>query len=376
MKRLRGFFLLGVLVISFLSGGALQGLAKPSKTQNVVLVTLDGLRWQELFYGADEQLINKESGGVANVAGLKAKYWRDTPEERRLALLPFFWKVLAKQGQIFGNVRKGSVVKVTNGMNFSYPGYNEILTGVPDPRINSNEKRPNPNLNVLEWLHQRPRYRDRVAAFCSWDVFPYILNRERSGLYVNAGPEPVLISPSTERLDLLNHLVSETPALWEGVRYDAFTFYSALEYLKIRKPKVLYIAFDETDERAHEGRYDLYLDTAHRIDTYLEQLWKTLQSLSQYRGKTTLILTTDHGRGDTPADWRNHGAQVKGAEYIWIALLGPDIPPLGERSNTPPLTQSQIAGTLADLLGEDFCSAVPQAGKPLSRGERNPLSRR
>lgn len=368
MRGLRWWFLLGASITVFFTGGFRPALANPLKTQNVVLVTLDGLRWQELFYGADEQLINKESGGVADIAGLKARYWRNTPEERREALFPFFWNILAKQGQVFGNVRKGSIVKVTNGMNFSYPGYNEILTGVPDPRINSNEKRPNPNLNVLEWLHQKPRYKNRVAAFCSWDVFPYILNQERSGLYVNAGPEPVHISPLTERLDLLNHLISETPVLWEGVRYDAFTFYAALEYLKTRKPQVLYIAFDETDERAHEGRYDLYLDTAHRMDTYLEMLWKTLQSLPQYRGKTALIITTDHGRGDTPADWRNHGAQVKGAEYIWVALIGPDITPLGERSDTPALTQSQIAGTLADLLGEDFCSAVPQAGKPIPRG--------
>ena len=29
----------------------------PQKTENVFLVTLDGLRWQELFYGADSLLV-------------------------------------------------------------------------------------------------------------------------------------------------------------------------------------------------------------------------------------------------------------------------------------------------------------------------------
>ena len=37
---------------------------RPRKTENVLLITFDGLRWQELFYGADPRLMNKEQGGV------------------------------------------------------------------------------------------------------------------------------------------------------------------------------------------------------------------------------------------------------------------------------------------------------------------------
>src|SRR5262249_27221449 len=152
---------------------------------------LDGFRWQEMFRGADEALMNREDGGVADVEGLKKEFWRETPEARREVLLPFFWTVVARQGQLFGNADRGSLARVTNGRNFSYPGYNEILTGAADPRIDSNDKRPNPNISVLEWLNDKPSYRGRVAAFGTWDVFPYILNRERSGLYVNAGWDPI-----------------------------------------------------------------------------------------------------------------------------------------------------------------------------------------
>ena len=81
----------------------------------------------------------------------------------------------------------GSEVRVTNGHNFSYPGYNELLSGKADPRVDSNDKKPNPNVTVLEWLNGRDPYRGKVAAFCSWDVFPWIINRERSGVLVNAG---------------------------------------------------------------------------------------------------------------------------------------------------------------------------------------------
>ncbi|MCS6859599.1 MAG: sulfatase-like hydrolase/transferase [Abditibacteriales bacterium] len=351
--------LLGVVVIG-------QGAGAPRRTQNVILITFDGLRWQEVFYGADEALMNKENGGVEDAGALKKAFWRDTPEARRAALLPFFWGVIAQQGQVFGNVNKGSAVKVTNGKNFSYPGYNEILAGFPDDRIDSNAKRPNPNVTVLEWLNQRSPYRHRVAAFCSWDVFPFIINRERSGVFVNAAHEPVQDGKLTERQELLNRLMSEITPPWEGVRWDALTFYSALEYLKKHKPRVLYIAFDETDDYAHAGRYDRYLESAHRTDAFIKTLWETLQAMPEYRGTTSLVLTTDHGRGGAPTEWKGHGANVKGAENIWIAVLGPDTPALGERTNVATVTQSQVAATVAALLGEDYCAAVPQAGKPIA----------
>ncbi len=101
----------------------------------------------------------------------------ETPEIRRKELLPFIWNVIAKNGQLFGNANAGSEAKVTNGRNFSYPGYNEIFTGCADPKIDSNERGPNGNVTVLEWLNGQDDFHRRVAAFGSWDVFPYILNQ-------------------------------------------------------------------------------------------------------------------------------------------------------------------------------------------------------
>src|SRR5262249_1202295 len=143
--------------------------------------TTDGLRWQEVFGGADEALMNKERGGVQNLDRLRKDYWRETPEARREALLPFTWGVIGRQGQPYGNRWKGSTSRVTNGFNISYPGYSEIFCGLADPRIDSNIKRPNPNVNVLEWLHGKDAYKGRIAAFTSWDVFPHVLNTRRSG---------------------------------------------------------------------------------------------------------------------------------------------------------------------------------------------------
>ncbi|WP_020468308.1 alkaline phosphatase family protein [Zavarzinella formosa] len=335
------------------------------KTENVIFVMLDGLRWQDVYTGAEEDLLNKERGGVANVADTKKQFWREKPEERRQVLLPFLWNTVAKEGQLFGNHQKQSVVSVTNGMCFSYPGYNEILCGFPDPKVNSNAKILNRNVTVLEWLHNKPEFKSKVAAFTSWDVFPFIINTERSGIPVNSGMKPLTGVEQTDEVKLLNRLIVENPFVGETTRHDALTYHAARIYLKQKKPRVLFVSFDETDEHAHAGRYDRVLGSAHKADGLIRDLWETAQGMPEYKGKTTLIISTDHGRGGPPLEWKNHSAKIKGAEFIWAGILGPDTQPLGEREKTDPQTQSQIAATLAASLGFDYCKDVPQAGKPL-----------
>jgi hypothetical protein len=75
-------------------------------------------------------------------------------------------------------------------------------------------------------------------------------------------------------------------------------------------------------------------------------------------------LLCDHGRGATVLDWIDHSKKITGAERIWMAVLGPDTPPMGVRSDVS-VTQSQIAATIAALLGEDFCTTSERVAKPL-----------
>ena len=134
---------------------------------------------------------------------------------------------------------------------------------------------------------------------------------------------------------------------------------------KHNKPRLTFVGFGETDEWAHAGRYDHYLTAAHHVDDFVRRLWDLAQSMPQYHGKTTFIITADHGRGSGPEDWKNHGEKVVGAEGDWIAVIGPDTPALGERTQTEPHTQSQIAATIAALLSEDYQAAYPKAGAPI-----------
>lgn len=359
MTRLR-------IVLAFaivLAGLAVAPAQQRPAVSNVFLVTLDGLRWQELFGGLQAEMLTKDAGGVAAAAPVEQRFGGTTPEQRREKLLPFFWNVLAKQGQVFGDPSRHSAARVTNGLLFSYPGYNEILSGFPDPRVDSNDRIPNPNVTVLEWLNQRPGFTGRVAAFASWELLPWIVNEKRSGIHANGDGAPIA-SPKTERDRLLNDFAADLPPYWGATRFDAPTGFGALEYLRTRRPRVLYVMLGETDEWAHGRRYDLYLDAAFRNDRFIRRLWEAAQGMPEYRGRTALIVTTDHGRGDTPADWTSHGQKVPAADRIWIGVLGPGIPALGLRSGVN-VTQSQIAATLAALLGEDYAGAQPRAAPPL-----------
>jgi hypothetical protein len=348
--------------------GAQTGPIHSRKTQNVFLIVSDGLRWQEIFTGADSLLMNEEHGGIwENADTLRRAFWRATPAERRAALFPFLWGTVARSGQLIGNQFDGSIAHVANGLAFSYPGYNEMLTGSPDPRINANDFGPNPNVTVFEWLNAKPDLHGQVAVYGTWSTFKDIFNEGRSHLPMWVGWDPPYAgSALTARQRLFNELYASTIRFDDETNYDEFMQIPLLERLASAHPRVVFVGYGETDNWAHAGRYDLVLRSAHAFDQYVEQLWNTVQSVPSYKGRTTFIITCDHGRGSGLVDWKEHGVDQKGSDNIWIAVIGPDTPPLGERTNIAPVIQAQIAATMAALLGKDYPHEVPSAAPPIS----------
>jgi hypothetical protein len=335
------------------------------KTRAVVLIVLDGFRWQEVFDGAEHDLMDAKHGGAQDTAQLRKDFWRDTPAEGRETLLPFLWTVVAKQGQIYGNQHKGSAAQVTNGFKFSYPGYNEMATGVPDPRINSNEFGQNPNPTVFEWLNNQPEFHNQVAIFGTWDTFNDIFRAKQSGVLVRAGWNLPWAEQLTPREQLLKKLYETSTRVEGDDAPDSFTHEDLLDYLQTHSPRALFVGYGETDDWAHAGKYDLVLQAAHEDDQRIAELWNTMQAKPEYHGHVTFIVTCDHGRGNGLKLWRDHDKNIVGAENIWIAVIGPDTPAAGEMANVPRVTQSQIGATIAELLGQDYGASVPQAAEPL-----------
>jgi hypothetical protein len=336
---------------------ALLLAAEPPRTRNIILVTADGLRWQDLFHGIDPLLAREKSASMdPSDKDADARRRRFATRE---TLAPFFWTTLAKNGLVLTDV------SVTNAYRVSYPGYSEILTGrASDDVVTGNIPVQQPNETVLEFLKRKLAVpAARIALFSSWDHFHFIAEHTPGTIFINAGHED---SPSSPNLSRLQH-IALTPS--DEARHDAFTFEMALEYLQSAKPRVLDISFDETDDWAHAKRYDRVLDMISATDGFLNRLWTTLQSMPEYRNATTLIVTSDHGRGSTLADWSGHGSKVPGADKIWIAILGPDTPAAGEVATHA--EQRDIAPTIIKLLGlnpADYRGAtghpIPAAFKP------------
>jgi hypothetical protein len=365
-----------LVVFGFVLIGCSQGTAQTNdsnssnrKSRNVIFVTWDGFRWQEFFGGAQQVYLSKDAG-VDKVEAVTKQYWRESEVERREVLLPFIWSTLAKQGQIFGDQSRHAPARLENKHKFSYPGYNEMFSGFADDvRIDSNKKVPNPNVTVLEFLNRQPGFAGKVGAVATWDVFPSILNEERSGIYVHAGTVPIPSSSPTDRESMLNEMIADAVVLWQGNQIDVITMQAAREYFLKQKPRVLFVGLGETDEWGHGRRYDRYLHAANRADDFVRKIWELVQSLPDYQDQTTLIISPDHGRGSTIRDWTDHGEKIEGAEYIWLAVLGPDTPPLGVRSDVE-VTLSQVAATLAEAVGENFCASSPRSAKALPNALR------
>jgi predicted AlkP superfamily pyrophosphatase or phosphodiesterase len=352
----KNFIICLTLLISLPSAQPVKKDSTPPLTikpaENLFIITIDGFRWQELFSGADPLLINDETC-TPDTATMKMMYWEEEAAARRKKLLPFFWNVLAKKGQLYGNRQYNNQVNTANIYTFSYPGYNEIFTGNTDILVASNKKKKNSNKNILEYLNAKEAYKGKVVAFTSWDVFPFILNEERSGLLINSGYENMGHTSATHAQQMIDKVQTEAVNEKSGTRYDQLTFLTAKEYLQKNKPKVLFLGLGETDEYAHHGRYDLYLQQANKVDKMLEELWHWVQSSPAYKDNTTFLITTDHGRG-TNQKWTSHSTFIKGSSQTWLAMIGPGIEPLGEIKQAQQLYQQQLASLMASLLGESF----------------------
>lgn len=347
--------------------GIVSGLATVANCQhnepNVVLITLDGFRWQELFEGADSiLLLNKQATRDERAMA----YWHSDTSIRRKILMPFVWSEIAENGQLLGNRNFNNRVDCDNPHWFSYPGYNEMLTGFIDRRIRSNDKIRNPNMTVFEYISKQHGYANSAAAFGTWGVFPYIFREDSSQIHVNAGDDVAVTDNDslTEREMLLNELQALLPnAVTE--RHDVFTSFFAIEYMKRKHPKAVFIGLDETDSYAHGGMYDQYLVAANRSDALVKKIWMFIQSEPFYKDNTTLIITTDHGRGrgykGDKFNWRSHGRLAFGSGEVWVAAIGPGIPAAGEIKTTDRTTLSQVASTVAAVLGLDYSNARPVA---------------
>lgn len=322
----------------------LAAVAAPAYAQepppSLILVTIDGYRWEELFRGADPALVTDER--------YRARYV-DVPD-RAAALTPFLLS-FAQTGALIGNRDANSCARVANDFWFSYPGYAEMLAGRPNPRVRYNAAVPNDDVTVLERLARRPEFAGQVRVFAEWKTMRAILNEERSGLSIFTTPD--YEAP---------HDPQVIPAA-RAARADP--------------PRVLYVALGDTDNRAHEGDYDAYLAAASEADAFLREIWEAYQANPRTVGRTTMIVTVDHGRGAAENDrWTGHGSgrwrgiivpglRHVGSDAIFIAARGPNVVSADAYTMENCATLGQVAGTILAALGLLGEEGQPDMASPL-----------
>lgn len=335
----------------------LLALAKGNKDNRLIIITIDGLRWQEVFQGAEENLLS-DTKQVRDTELYRQTYWRSSPEERREVLMPFTWNTIAKKGLLIGNRNVNSMMQVANKTNISYPGYCEMMTGMVDEAITSNDPINNPHRNVLEAANEDPRYKGKVVMYGSWKSTRFAIHNEQAGIPASVSYEPNIAKKQTPKLQLIDRMLEGMPHFWRSEHFDAFTYAYALETLKNEHPKVMWISFGDCDEWAHARKYDLYLDGAKGTDAFIRDIYEACEADKFYKGKTTYIITCDHGRG-FGNEWANHGSSTKGSEVTWVMLFGKGVEALGETKECGPFYTQQIAATIASVLGLDF---TPDSG--------------
>jgi len=343
----------------------------PAPGRRLILVTEDGVRWQEVFRGAEER-IAADKRRTRKAEEIARRFV--APADRVAALTPFLQSIPRRGGVLLGDRDANTCFRVGNKYWFSYPGYNEILTGRADSWANTNSPVPNPDITFLEWLDHSPGFEGKVRVVAS-DFFKPILNTARSRFSTNG--------------------IEGQPLAGLPKGGDARIQALALRTLKeAGDTRVLYVAFGDTDHYAHGGEYDEYLLAIHDFDDYLRQLWEAAQADPAWAGKTTLIVTTDHGRGKSDLDnenWRHHGSGYvdenwrrladsatpapefqsqeleQGSDQTWAAFLGPAP---AKAAPTPPPglcpTASQVAATAIQALGLDWRAFNPKIGVPFA----------
>lgn len=269
----------------------------------VVIVTIDGVRWQEIFTGTDVFRTN------------------EPPLDAR-SLTPNLHRLGERSGAFLGAPGKGEIA--ASGPNYvSLPGYMEILGGRP-ARCQDNKCA---RVSLPTLLDEARTAGAKVAAYSSWETI---------GLAASVAPGAFEMSCGRHN--------DESIDPWPGegeYRPDRFTSEAAIAYYAKERPDVFFLGLGDPDEHAHRGDYAGYVNALRRAD---ETVGRLLELVDR---KTTVVVTADHGRAIT---FDHHGGMPE-AGRVWMVAAGPRFNARGTVMSPHPRRLADIAPTLRVVMG-------------------------
>ncbi len=271
---------------------------------NVVLIVLDGVRREEFFQGPRDSI----KKNTKNKDALNSEERKSNPQKARRKLFPFLWGNLAtKKGTII--VGDTNSCQISNPFGISLPGYSDIFAGRRQCNVKTNQFHSKPfcptipDLLIKEGMHPK-----QIAVFASWKHIENVASKYyRDSIVIHTGPK----NPPLPR--------------WKHSSFDKELQKNLRTYLNHTKdpPRYLSVIFNDTDEWAHLASYSNYIQAIQSQDSYIQEIYKLLESKKKYHQKTVYIITSDHGRGEGEK-WTRHG-KVKGAKKIWSVLSIPSL---------------------------------------------------
>ncbi|HXH76453.1 MAG TPA: sulfatase-like hydrolase/transferase [Bacteriovoracaceae bacterium] len=288
--------------------------------QNVIFITWDGVRPEDFFSGRNDSSISTEPA----------------------SFLGKFHKEYAPQGIVLGDEASSSSMSVSNDSNISFPAYLSMMNGIYTDYCHLNQITPECLRNPIETLPERVLRektldKSKVAVFASWDRIKDAAESTKDSLVVSAGPVEFHDPNFPGAHDEINRKMHENINEWHyknGERDDASTFNHAMTYIRNNQPKFIWIYLVETDDQAHGNNYPGYVRTINENEQKLEEVISTLSMMGEYGKNTSIVITTDHGRGQGPLGWMHHGNTHPASRKVWAFIKGPATKGLGNLKNT------------------------------------------
>jgi hypothetical protein len=308
----------------------------PAPTRNVIVVTVDGARWQELFEGVDV-----------------ARAHLPCPVDAR-TLLPNIYRRVIDGGVAIGAPGHGAPVRATGPAFVSLPGYLEIFTGRTPRTCADNRCAPVEEPTVADELRARfDLAPDDVAVISSWETIARAASRAPATIAISSGRHGGATRKRLRASARLGELLDAGAVAlahpgYLDYRPDRFTAEIALEYLREKRPRFLFVGLGDTDEHAHRDDYRGYLHALRRVDDFVGRLFATLDALGDYGAHTTVLITADHGRA---ADFSSHGRGAPESGRVWLLAAGGALPALGFVDSASERRLADIAPTIRAWLG-------------------------
>ncbi len=323
------------------------------KDPRVVLVTIDGVRWQDVFQGIDRSFARS----------LDKKHVDELAKPN--GLTPHLHELVAKSGTALGHKDDCGIVRQASNTNISLPGYYEIFTA-RRTRCMSNVCPPVIVPTILD--RAATHGIAPVASIASWDVLDHAVTA-RAGkgsrsVFVSAGSTkwPGTRPLEDQRLELsVARGEKSGPAPAPGGKYrpDRHTAAIALEYLRVHRPRLLHVGLGDADEWGHRDDYANYVTALRETDAFLGQLADLLSAMDVF-DTTTVIVTADHGRSRT---FREHGYSHPESGRSFVVAFGGKAATRGEACAKHNIVLPDVGATVNAILGVPKSDA--DTGKPI-----------